>query len=106
MNKSFLQNSQTLTSSIKVHGWFCFLKKYLLILIFNLHQQDVASRGLHLPKVDWIVQYTTPGATVDYIHRVGRTARAGKQGNALLFLMPAEAEYIKELNNHKIRFVD
>ncbi|KAK7471583.1 hypothetical protein BaRGS_00035746 [Batillaria attramentaria] len=63
---------------------------------------DVAARGLHLPRVDWIVQYTTPGATVDYIHRVGRTARAGKQGNALLFLMPSEADYIKELNKHKI----
>ncbi|XP_076454729.1 ATP-dependent DNA helicase DDX31-like [Babylonia areolata] len=63
---------------------------------------DVASRGLHLPKVDWIVQYTTPGATVDYIHRVGRTARAGKQGNALLFLMPSETEYVQELNKLKI----
>lgn len=63
---------------------------------------DVAARGLHLPRVDWIVQYTTPGATVDYIHRVGRTARAGKQGNALLFLMPSEADYVKELNKHKI----
>ncbi|GFN87406.1 RNA helicase [Plakobranchus ocellatus] len=63
---------------------------------------DVAARGLDLPHVDWIVQYTSPGATVDYIHRVGRTARAGSQGYALLFLMPSEAAYVQELNKHKI----
>ena len=65
--------------------------------------QDVASRGLHLPQVRWIVQYTTPGVATEYIHRVGRTARAGKQGNSLLFLMPSEVEYIKTLQSHNIR---
>ncbi|XP_012942471.1 probable ATP-dependent RNA helicase DDX31 [Aplysia californica] len=63
---------------------------------------DVAARGLDLPHVDWIVQYTSPGSTVDYVHRVGRTARAGTQGHSLLFLMPSEAGYIQELNRHKI----
>ncbi|KAL8575722.1 hypothetical protein ACOMHN_055911 [Nucella lapillus] len=63
---------------------------------------DVASRGLHLSGVDWIVQYCTPGAGVDYVHRVGRTARAGRQGNALLFLMPGETDYLRELNTMHI----
>lgn len=63
---------------------------------------DVAARGIDLPRVDWIVQYTSPGATVDYVHRVGRTARAGTDGQALLFLMPSEVGYIEELNKHKI----
>ncbi|KAK3591459.1 hypothetical protein CHS0354_033459 [Potamilus streckersoni] len=63
---------------------------------------DVASRGLDLPKVEWIVQYTTLGSTTDYIHRVGRTARVGSMGNALLFLMPSETGYIKVLNENKI----
>ncbi|CAL1533039.1 unnamed protein product [Lymnaea stagnalis] len=63
---------------------------------------DVAARGLDLPNVDWIIQFTSPGATVDYIHRVGRTARAGTKGHSLLFLMPSEAGYIQELNKHKI----
>ncbi|KAL3872229.1 hypothetical protein ACJMK2_040165 [Sinanodonta woodiana] len=64
---------------------------------------DVASRGLDLPNVEWIVQYTTLGSTTDYIHRVGRTARVGSMGNALLFLMPSETGYIKVLNENKIR---
>ncbi|KAH9490736.1 ATPdependent RNA helicase [Bulinus truncatus] len=63
---------------------------------------DVAARGLDLPHVDWIVQYTSPGATVDYVHRVGRTARAGTIGHSVLFLMPSEISYIQELNNNKI----
>lgn len=53
--------------------------------------------------MDWIVQYTSPGATVDYVHRVGRTARAGTEGQSLLFLMPSEVGFVEELNKHKIR---
>lgn len=72
------------------------------VLIFVV--QNVASRGLDLPDVRWIVQYTTPGAVQDYVHRVGRTARVGKQGHALLFIMPAEVEYLKSLSGHGIRY--
>eukprot|EP00743_Colponemidia_sp_Colp-15_P007835 GILK01008485.1.p1 GENE.GILK01008485.1~~GILK01008485.1.p1 ORF type:complete len:901 (-),score=189.09 GILK01008485.1:63-2714(-) len=61
---------------------------------------DVAARGLDLPVVDWIVQYDTPQEIVEYVHRVGRTARLGKQGRALMFLTPTEEEYIKVLEQH------
>ncbi|GLG99734.1 Probable ATP-dependent RNA helicase CG8611 [Gryllus bimaculatus] len=54
---------------------------------------DVAARGLDLPRVDWIVQWTAPGSVPDYVHRVGRTARVGAAGAALLFLLPAEADF-------------
>ena len=40
-----------------------------------------------MPRVDWIVQYDTPQEPADYIHRIGRTARAGRAGHALLFLL-------------------
>lgn len=63
-----------------------------------LFATDVAARGLNLPGVDWIVQYDPPCETADYIHRAGRTARAGKAGNALLFLLPSERQYMEILD--------
>jgi len=46
---------------------------------------DVASRGLHIPDVQCVVNYDLPQDAEDYVHRVGRTARAGKSGNAISF---------------------
>ncbi|XP_060894146.1 probable ATP-dependent RNA helicase DDX31 [Labrus mixtus] len=63
---------------------------------------DVAARGLDLPAVSWIIQYTPPSAAAEYVHRVGRTARIGGKGSSLLFLTPAETAYIPELTNHNI----
>ncbi|KAI8642167.1 ATP-dependent RNA helicase HAS1 [Parasitella parasitica] len=63
---------------------------------------DVAARGLDIPAVDWIVQYDPPDDTRDYIHRVGRTARAGGKGKGLLFLLPSEAGLLKFLKEAKV----
>ncbi|XP_063235880.1 probable ATP-dependent RNA helicase DDX31 [Bacillus rossius redtenbacheri] len=64
---------------------------------------DVAARGLDLPRVDWIVQYNAPCSAADYVHRVGRTARAGTAGSALLFLEPAEAAFVGRLEDRTVR---
>lgn len=44
---------------------------------------DVASRGLHIPDVEYVINYDLPHEAEDYVHRIGRTARAGAYGNAL-----------------------
>jgi len=61
---------------------------------------DVAARGLDLPGVHWILQFDPPCETADYVHRIGRTARKGREGCALLFLLPSEASYIPLLATH------
>uniref|UniRef100_A0A8C2GI94 ATP-dependent RNA helicase n=1 Tax=Cyprinus carpio TaxID=7962 RepID=A0A8C2GI94_CYPCA len=63
---------------------------------------DVAARGLDLPQVTWIVQYNPPVSAVEYVHRVGRTARIGAQGSSLLFLTPSEMAFVDVLANHNI----
>ncbi|MBW0538812.1 hypothetical protein O181_078527 [Austropuccinia psidii MF-1] len=63
---------------------------------------DVAARGLDIPKVDWIIQFDPPDDPRDYIHRVGRTARAGKSGRSLLFLLPSELGFLRFLKMAKV----
>ncbi len=46
---------------------------------------DVASRGLHVPDVQYVFNYDLPHDAEDYVHRIGRTARAGASGNAISF---------------------
>ncbi|KAJ3300819.1 ATP-dependent RNA helicase dbp7 [Borealophlyctis nickersoniae] len=58
---------------------------------------DVAARGLDLPDVTDIIQYDPPGDVKDYVHRIGRTARLGREGQAVLVLLPGEVEYLDVL---------
>ena len=67
---------------------------------------DVAARGLDLPHVDWIVQYNPPTTTADYVHRVGRTARIGAKGSSLIFMLPSEAQFVKELENSNMTMIE
>ncbi|XP_053987364.1 probable ATP-dependent RNA helicase CG8611 [Hylaeus volcanicus] len=64
---------------------------------------DVAARGLDMPKVDCVVQYTGPISARDYVHRIGRTARAGSSGTATIFLTPPEVEFVRMLESRRIR---
>ena len=66
---------------------------------------DVASRGLHIPDVQYVINYDLPNEREDYVHRIGRTARAGAAGDAIslgcesyAIGLPAIEDYI----GHKI----
>ncbi|KAK4277794.1 hypothetical protein QN277_015735 [Acacia crassicarpa] len=63
---------------------------------------DVAARGLDIPGVDCIVQYDPPQDPNVFIHRVGRTARLGKQGHAIVFLLPKEESYVEFLRVRRV----
>ncbi len=57
---------------------------------------DVASRGLHIDAVTHVINYDLPQDPEDYVHRVGRTARAGAEGDAISF---ADEEYVFSLDS-------
>jgi ATP-dependent RNA helicase RhlE len=51
---------------------------------------DVASRGIHVDNIAQVINYDLPAVAEDFIHRVGRTGRAGLSGNAITFFTPLE----------------
>ena len=53
---------------------------------------DLSSRGLDLPSIDLVVEYDPAFSAEDHLHRIGRTARAGREGRATIFLMPGKEE--------------
>lgn len=62
---------------------------------------DVAARGLDIPDVQYIVQYDPPQDPSTFVHRVGRTARMGRTGKALVMLLPHETPYVDFLRLRK-----
>src|SRR5450830_927078 len=58
---------------------------------------DVAARGLDIDHLPMVINYEIPSAPEDYVHRIGRTGRAGKSGIAISLVAPEEEKYLKEI---------
>ncbi len=63
-----------------------FKKQTINILVAT----DVASRGIDVQNLTHVINYSLPQNPESYVHRIGRTGRAGKEGNAITFITPAE----------------
>ncbi len=89
------------SSTIALHGKMKQKQRESALGVFTeqssgvLMCTDIAARGLDIPGVDWIVQFDPPQDPAAFVHRVGRTARMGREGNAIVFLSPnSEASYV------------
>jgi ATP-dependent RNA helicase DeaD len=58
---------------------------------------DVAARGLDVPRISHVINYDVPHDTESYVHRIGRTARAGREGDAILFISPREKRMLRSI---------
>ncbi|CAK9293574.1 unnamed protein product, partial [Gordionus sp. m RMFG-2023] len=77
------------------------LTKFKSGLIRILIATDLASRGLDIPKVDLVLNHTVPSSPEDYVHRVGRTARAGREGiSVTLISPPKDIPVLQDIESH------
>lgn len=60
---------------------------------------DIASRGIDVTGIELVVNYDLPGSSDDYVHRIGRTARAGTKGHAITFAMVTEGKEVRAIEN-------
>jgi ATP-dependent RNA helicase RhlE len=58
---------------------------------------DIAARGLDIDAVSHVINYDVPAAPEDYVHRVGRTGRAGSHGQAISMVAPADESAIRAI---------
>jgi ATP-dependent RNA helicase RhlB len=100
--------AQALSGDVPQNKRLRFLRDFhngdLAVLIAT----DVASRGLHIPDVSHVFNFDLPQDAPDYVHRIGRTARAGAEGDAISFACEDTAVSLPEIEEylgHKIPFL-
>jgi ATP-dependent RNA helicase DDX55/SPB4 len=96
-------------SFIPFHGKMIPKKRTALFQKFKsltsggvMFSTDVAARGIDIPDVDWIIQMAAPKDPSFFVHRIGRTARAGKKGGAILYITKEEEPYIELLRGRGV----
>ena len=58
---------------------------------------DIAARGIDIDKLKYVINYDIPNIAETYVHRIGRSGRAGEEGNAISLCEPEENAYIKDI---------
>jgi ATP-dependent RNA helicase DeaD len=67
--------------------------------VFNiLVATDVAARGLDVQRITHVINYDLPTDSEAYVHRIGRTGRAGRKGNAIVFVAPKQRGFLREID--------
>ncbi|HHG75132.1 MAG TPA: DEAD/DEAH box helicase, partial [Persephonella sp.] len=86
-----------------IHGDFSQAKREKVLRNFRRNQlqilvaTDVAARGLDIKGVDLVMNYSLPKDVESYIHRIGRTGRAGKEGTAISIMVPSEDHILRQI---------
>ncbi|GMH42031.1 hypothetical protein BSKO_09950 [Bryopsis sp. KO-2023] len=89
--------------AVPIHGQMTQVKRIAALNKFKSGERgilvatDVASRGLDIPSVDVVINYDVPPNPKDYVHRVGRTARAGRSGRAVTIVTQYDVEMFQRI---------
>jgi len=82
-----------LDQSVRMATLDGFRKGEITLLVAS----DVAARGLDIPDVSHVINFDVPTHQEDYVHRIGRTGRAGKTGTAITICQPHEEKYLSKI---------
>ena len=85
-----------LTLRKRMKNIYMFKAERIQILVAT----DLASRGLDIPSVDLVINYDVPVEPIDYVHRTGRTARAGRGGLAVTFVTQFDIKLIYSIEEY------
>jgi ATP-dependent RNA helicase RhlB len=100
-------SAQALSGDVPQNKRLRFLRDFHEGKLAVLIATDVASRGLHIPDVSHVFNFDLPSDPPDYVHRIGRTARAGAEGDAISFACEEYAVSLPDIEayvGHKIPF--
>jgi ATP-dependent RNA helicase RhlB len=100
-------SAQALSGDVPQNKRLRFLRDFHEGKLAVLIATDVASRGLHIPDVSHVFNFDLPQDAADYVHRIGRTARAGAEGDAISFACEEYAVGLPDIESyvgHKIPF--
>ncbi len=62
---------------------------------------DIASRGIDVDTVSHVINFDVPGTAEDYIHRIGRTGRAARTGDAFTLITPEDNELVRDIGKER-----
>ncbi|XP_059615713.1 probable ATP-dependent RNA helicase Dbp73D [Phlebotomus argentipes] len=86
-----------LSANLKKNARMAILSKFAAGKVHGLVSSDALARGIDLPNVDVVVSYDCPRHIRTYIHRIGRTARAGRPGTAVTLISQEDREMFKKI---------
>src|SRR3954468_12876288 len=92
--------AQALSGDVPQKKRLRFMREFHSGELHVLIATDVASRGLHIPDVSHVFNYDLPQDAPDYVHRIGRTARAGAEGDAISFACEEYAVSLPEIEDY------
>jgi ATP-dependent RNA helicase DeaD len=88
------------------HGDLSQTQRERLLLRFRQRQvrwvvaTDIAARGIHVEDLTHVINYDLPDSVENYVHRIGRTGRAGKEGTAISLVHPLDRRKLRDIENH------
>jgi ATP-dependent RNA helicase DeaD len=88
------------------HGDLSQSQRERLLLRFRQRQvrwvvaTDIAARGLHVEDLTHVINYDLPDSVESYVHRIGRTGRAGKEGTAISLIQPLDKRKLRDIERH------